>query len=116
MARTKEERAAYVASLKAAAELITDDAVAAFLAHTGTKYSAVNCRLILAQMPEASVVAGFNQWKAAGRTVRKGQKGIAIFVPTLRKGEEEDAVLKGFRIGYVFDITQTDEIAVEDVA
>ena len=108
--RTKEEKQAYIESLIAASKLVSEDAVQAFLAHTAVKYSASNAMLILAQNPEASAVAGFKQWIQAGRVVRKGQKGLAIFVPVAKKDDNNESVLKGFRIGYVFDISQTEEL------
>lgn len=111
MTITKEQRKAQFASLKEAASLVSEDAVKAFLARTAKKYSQVNVSMILAQKPNATVVAGFNDWKNAGRSVRKGEKGIAIYAPLMKKDEvnlEKDTF--GFRVVYVFDITQTDEL------
>lgn len=80
---------------------------------------------------EPTYVAGFNTWKALGRAVNKGQHGYAILAPcrydrrvavdaeghvrALAKtdapaeGENVEArkVLAGFRIEYVFDVSQT---------
>lgn len=111
MTITKEQRKAQFASLKEAASLVSEDAVKAFLARTAKKYSQVNVSMILAQKPNATVVAGFNDWKKVGRSVRKGEKGIAIYAPLMKKDEvnlEKDTF--GFRVVYVFDITQTDEL------
>lgn len=55
--------------------------VAARLPH----YSLNNVLLIAAQRPHATAVAGFAAWKALGRHVDKGQKGIAILAPILRR-------------------------------
>ncbi|MDQ3157311.1 MAG: ArdC family protein, partial [Actinomycetota bacterium] len=41
-------------------------------------YSLNNVLLILSQNDQASKVAGFRQWQAKGRQVRKGEKGIRI--------------------------------------
>lgn len=74
-----------------------------------TRWSGRNLTLIFGQCPEATNVSGFNQWLDAGRCVRKGETGIAIWCPCKKKakaGEEENDVY--FRIGYVFDISQTD--------
>ncbi len=82
-------------------------------------YSFNNQLLIAAQCPHATHVAGFNTWKSFGRCVRKGEKGIAILAPVVRKvtAENDDQTdgqptekrrLTGFRIAYVFDISQTD--------
>lgn len=89
------------------------------------EYSLHNAMLIYMQYPRAKMVAGIKTWNSLGRRVRKGEKGIAIFAPTLKKvrvreehtgpetGElrveerEEERVL-GFHIVYVFDVSQTE--------
>jgi hypothetical protein len=49
-----------------------------------------------------------------GRQVRRGEQGIKILVPFKRKamiaedGEEDDVIVKGFGLGMVFDVAQTD--------
>ncbi len=73
------------------------------------RYSLSNVLLIRSQCPEASHVAGFRAWKKMGRHVLKGQKGLKIVVPIpvrAKQPNEEDAVR--FKIGHVFDISQTD--------
>jgi len=83
-----------------------------------TNYSAGNCILIMLQKPEASLVAAFGKWKQLGRTVNKGEKGIAILAPmTFRnkqsenedEEEQDEAETRtlGFRKVYVFDVSQT---------
>lgn len=79
------------------------------------RYSAANCLMILAQRPDATQVAGFHAWKALGRSVRKGARGIAIWAPVTRKLEVEDeeestTVVRrvGFKLAYVFDVADTD--------
>ena len=80
-------------------------------------YSLNNALLITSQRPDATRVAGFNAWRKLGRCVRKGERGIAIVAPmSCRKGgderemivDDEQATVLGFRVVYVFDITQTD--------
>jgi DNA primase len=82
-------------------------------------YSFFNQLLIYSQCPHATRVAGFHTWRSLGRSVRKGEKGLAIFAPCVYKRKiesdvpdiEDDAfvkVLTGFRVVYVFDISQTD--------
>lgn len=56
-------------------------AVAARLPH----YSLNNVLLIAVQRPQATAVAGFGAWKALGRQVDKGEKGIAILAPIVRR-------------------------------
>jgi DNA primase len=48
-------------------------------------YSPHNVLLITTQRPDATAVAGFHTWKQLGRSVRKGEKGIAILAPVLRR-------------------------------
>lgn len=80
------------------------------------RYSFGNCIMIALQKPEATLVAGFGHWKKMGRFVKKGEKGIAILAPLIGKrkteneqGEaEESKCLYGFRVVYVFDVSQTE--------
>lgn len=113
---TREERTAQaLATLEAGIDAITStDAYADYLRtlarfHT---YSWGNALMILQQRPDASRVAGYEAWKTFGRQVRKGEQGIRILVPHVAKhtndaGDEERTV-RGFGVGYVFDITQTE--------
>ena len=82
------------------------------------QYSFGNTMMIFSQRPDATQVAGFNMWKSLGRSVRKGAKGIAILAPCTVKVTEDEAgspakveqlsVIRGFRIVYVFDISDTE--------
>src|SRR5680860_289603 len=82
-------------------------------------YSFRNTVLIQMQAPDATRVGGYNTWKAVGRQVCKGEKGIAILAPVVRKVEvdvtagdtptqaEGRARIVAFTQAYVFDISQT---------
>ena len=76
-------------------------------------YSLGNTILIAMQMPTATRVASFRSWKRDfNRYVKKGERGIEILVPMLVKDRDEDADeesrrLVGFRVGHVFDVSQT---------
>ncbi len=84
------------------------------------RYSFGNCMLIAMQRPEATHVAGFHRWKSLGRRVKKGEHGIAILAPLVKRrkvevkhddGETETKQSQrvfGFRVVYVFDVSQTD--------
>jgi antirestriction protein ArdC len=77
------------------------------------RYTLHNVCLIVAQRPTATRVAGFHTWRSVGRFVRKGEKGIAILAPIVRRHreetqEDEPGVVVGFRTAYVFDVDQTD--------
>jgi hypothetical protein len=53
------------------------------------RYSLNNVCLIVAQRPTATRVAGYHTWRSIGRFVRKGEKGIAILAPILRRRRDE---------------------------
>lgn len=81
-------------------------------------YSLNNTLLISMQMPTATHVASYRTWQREFRRhVRKGEHGIEILVPMLVKCHDEDSDitddeerrrLVGFRIGHVFDVSQTE--------
>lgn len=76
------------------------------------QYSPFNVWCILMTCPQASVVAGFQKWRSLNRFVRKGEKGIPILAPLIVKEDPDDPgsrqVLRGFKVVYVFDVSQTD--------
>lgn len=84
------------------------------------RYSMRNIWLIAAQCPTATRVAGFQTWKGLQRFVRRGEKGIAIMAPIVRKRREapkdDDESVVGFRAAYVFDIAQTDGEPLPEIA
>jgi len=96
-----------------------------FLSHF-QHYSFRNVIMIAIQRPDARHVAGFHSWRQLGRTVKKGETGIAIFAPMVgRKREpqaeqaaEEEAgrALYGFRVVHVFDVQQTEGKDVPQIA
>lgn len=87
-------------------------------------YSFRNMMLICMQNPDASMVAGFQAWKKMGRHVRKGEKGLRILAPMVRKRKADDSesaksakqdsddqpkrIITGFRMASVFDVSQTE--------
>ena len=78
-------------------------------------YSLHNVMLIASQKPNASSVAGFRTWNQLGRFVKKGEKGIVILAPIVRRKaeneedqQEDSTSVAGFRAAYVFDVSQTD--------
>jgi hypothetical protein len=78
------------------------------------KYSLHNVMAIVLQKPAATHVAGFHNWHKLGRHVRKGEKGITIFAPVLRREKPENRsedsakeVVLGYRTCVVFDVSQT---------
>jgi len=71
------------------------------------RYSPRNVLLISMQRPEATQVAGFSTWRTLGRRVGKGERGISILAPIVRRVDDETAQVAGFRWVSVFDISQT---------
>jgi antirestriction protein ArdC len=76
-------------------------------------YSLQNQLLIQSQYPTATHVAGYRTWQSLGRQVKKGERGIAILAPLVRRVVEEDSdekhrVLTGFKVVFVFDVAQTE--------
>jgi len=102
----------------------------AYLAAMGRfhAYSFNNIMLILAQRSGATRVAGFHTWRSLGRTVKRGEKGIAIFAPMRiapkriesEQETDEDSLeskptpVMRFRIVYVFDVSQTEGEALPE--
>ena len=94
------------------------EALAQYLAAIGRfhKYSLHNVMLIVLQKPDATHVAGFHARHKLGRHVRKGEKGITIFAPILRRlrevegrtRESSEELVLGYRTCAVFDVSQTE--------
>jgi hypothetical protein len=87
----------------------------------GRPLSFHNTCMLAMQNPAVTVVGGFAQWKRAGRSVRKGERGLGIWVPV--GGGKDDGSGSGvavdadgkdsvgrvrFVMGTVFDIAQTE--------
>lgn len=85
-------------------------------------YPAIIAGFAARGIPEADIlprenVFTFNAWKALGRYVRKGEKGIAVvsWVPTTRRerdpasGEEKETEGKRPVTAYVFHVSQTEK-------
>ena len=105
------------------------------------RYSLNNVLLIHHQMPEATRVAGYRAWQALGHQVRRGEHGLAILAPVVRRVALDEAderrrndpadseqsptdskdgaatrkVLAGFKVAKVFDVSQTDGPPIPDV-
>lgn len=71
-------------------------------------YSNNNKLVILAQNPDATMVAKFAYWKKMGRSVKKGETALRIFAPIIKKDEMGKEDLKGFMLVPVFDVSQTE--------
>jgi len=56
-------------------------------------YSFNNTLLIYAQRPESTAVAGYEAWKTLGRQVDKGERGIQILAPVVRRAKTDQAAV-----------------------
>jgi hypothetical protein len=79
------------------------------------------CFLVAQSEINFSIVGGFQQWKKAGRIVRKGEHGFLIFVPSKAKQENNSEMISDeedvhFFTATVFDISQTEVIAKSEAA
>jgi len=98
-------------------------------------YSLHNLLLIGAQRPGAQHVAGFSTWRRLGRSIRKGEHGIVILAPIVKRQthdtaernpdgvppresgqDDRRAVVVGFRGVYVFDVSQTEGAPLPEFA
>ena len=84
-------------------------------------YSRRNIALILIQAEQRGqqfpqAVAGFHAWRDAGRMVRKGSAGYFIYAPVMGKDTDGEEVRKGYTVRHVFDVLDTDPIAVDSPA
>jgi len=61
------------------------------VAHRFHTYSFNNTLLIYAQRPESTAVAGYEAWKTLGRQVDKGERGIQILAPVVRRVTQDQA-------------------------
>ena len=79
----------------------------------GHPLTAHNTCFLYAQTEKpVTIIGGFQQWRKAGRIVKKGEHSLLIFVPS-QKGKEEQSADENdvfFFTANVFDITQTEVI------
>jgi len=91
--------------------------VGAIVTVDGRPLSGRNTELVLFQNGNATIVGGFQQWRKSGRQVRKGEHGMAIWVPAISKAREAQAESEDdlyFFGATVFDISQTDKMEEVD--
>lgn len=90
------------------------------------KYSGKNLELVFTQREEATYCAGFWEWQALGRKVKKGAKGIGILAPIVVKEKDADEkpildaegkpkTIQRFRTVYIFDIADTEPMTDEEL-
>lgn len=83
------------------------------LSVTGAPISGHNAAFASLQCPDVTMVGGFRQWQAAGRTVMAGSKALYIFAPTsVRTGDQGGSECR-FIMVPVFDVSQTEPAAAD---
>lgn len=80
-------------------------------------YSFANTMLILAQMPDASLVQSGKKWNLIDRRMIAGTRALRVFAPLFRKPTADeiaagrnpaDQILYSFKLVPVFDVSQTE--------
>jgi len=61
-----------------------------YVSPVGYQYSMRNCAMLFVQEVPTGVVAGFQQWKKVGRSVKKGEHGALILFPITKKAKEDE--------------------------
>ncbi len=90
----------------------TEQRLASRPADTWGEYYSPRNQMILA-VAGATEVAGYREWQALGRQVRKGEHAIALGAPVVVKDKETgQPKVVNMRTVSVFDISQTDEISL----
>lgn len=118
---TRDDRlaAAHAVLARGLAGVRTDPAaLAAFLAFRShfREYSLNNCLLIWLQRPAARHCMGLRTWAKHGRQVRKGERGLMVLAPVLRKptaaevatgADPDGSRAVAYRTATTFDYEQT---------
>lgn len=75
-------------------------------------FSLRNQALIHKQMPEATELKGMRSWNFFGRYIKGDEKGVETLSPIFEKqgldAGTKSSALAGFKVHYLFDITQTE--------
>ena len=109
--------------------LVTDDDWARWLrlAARFPGWSFTNTLLVAAQRPDATLLAGYDEWHAQGRQVLRGEPGILIFADGNQHGDKvgrpksrpagastAEQQAGASRLTYVWDVSQTTGSPVQD--
>ena len=71
------------------------------------RHSVGNLMLIAAQMPDATDLREFNEWKGLGTSIKKGQTGIMLLEPGKEFTRSDGTSGMRYNVKRVFDIKQT---------
>lgn len=119
--RAREEKRAKLRELARLVSIMPEDERQRFIqahpVHTcaGRILSPFNQCFAIMQNPQASMVGGFRQWLKVGRHVRKGERGLSIWVPTSKRGETS-ADDGSAPVALALDDIQSQELAMPGAA
>ena len=71
------------------------------------RYSVNNALLIAAQMPDATKLATFDEWRESNVQIKSGAKAIMLLTPGKEFERDDGTVGANFNVKKVFDISQT---------
>lgn len=74
--------------------------------HLG-KTSVANTLLVIAQKPDATYIADYEDWQKKGRSVKKGEKGVMVLEANGEYERPDGSMGVNFDVKRVFDVTQT---------
>ena len=74
------------------------------------RYSVNNALLIAAQLPEATRLATFEEWREEGAHIEKGAESIMLLAPGKEFEREDGSIGANINVKRVFDISQTNAV------
>ena len=82
----------------------------AFVGDFNIKSLAITCLL---NKYNSNEFATYKQFKEVNRIVKKGESGTPVKLPLFKKNDDDTEIVKGFKIYYVFNLEQTEELNKE---
>lgn len=71
------------------------------------KTSVANTLLVVAQKPDATFIANYDDWQKRGRSVKRGEKGMMVLEANGEYERPDGTIGVNFDVKRVFDISQT---------
>ena len=107
--QSEREAAFRLADVTAERAASSPDAYAAYLNVQArfNRYSVNNALLIAAQMPDATKLATFDEWRENNVQIKSGAKSIMLLSPGKEFERDDGSVGASFNVKKVFDISQT---------
>jgi hypothetical protein len=115
-----DEKRKKIGEIRAKLQALTEDQKNALVSSIGIVtieghiLSPFNQLMLYYQFEKTTIIGGYKQWINAGRQVRKGEKSMNIYTPSIKGEKEENADQPiNFFVASVFDISQTDKTEVK---